>query len=73
VTLKQAREALGWSQAKLDSKAGVPRSTVSDIERGKNANPSIDSAFRLTSALRKGGLKGITVEQLFGAQSEVSR
>ncbi|MFD1428672.1 helix-turn-helix domain-containing protein [Lacticaseibacillus mingshuiensis] len=47
--LVEAREAAGLSQQKLAEKAGVPKTTVSRIERGQNT--SIDTLTKLANAL----------------------
>ena len=47
--LVEAREEAGLSQQKLADKAGVPKTTVSRIERGNNT--SIETLTKLASAL----------------------
>lgn len=32
--IKEFRKQMGWSQKKLSEMTGIPRSTISDIERG---------------------------------------
>jgi putative molybdopterin biosynthesis protein len=53
------RTALGWSQAELSQRAGIPRTTISAIEGG-NLTPSVTAALALAAAL------DCTVEELFG-------
>ena len=35
--LRKAREERGWSQPQLAKKSGISQATISDIERGRNA------------------------------------
>lgn len=49
--LKEIRWRKGWSQATLAMKSGVSRSTICEIENGKNQHPSIDIAYKLHKAL----------------------
>lgn len=46
-----ARIASGWSQVILAEKAGIPRSSISDIERGKKENPTIKTLWKLAHAM----------------------
>lgn len=48
--LRKAREAAGLSQEKLAFKAGVHRTYISMLERGK-ASPTLETLFRLCDAL----------------------
>jgi DNA-binding XRE family transcriptional regulator len=68
MTLKEARLALGLTQAALDKRAGVPRNTTSDIERGANANPSWQIVRELMAALHREGLVGLRAEEIFGGE-----
>lgn len=65
MTLKEARDAAGLSQKKLDRLAKLPIGTTSDIELGRNRNPSWEVVAKLTAALHKRGLAGVTERQLF--------
>jgi len=47
---KQARQAAGLTQADVMNKAGVQRTTLSDIEQGKH-NVTIDVMDRLANAV----------------------
>lgn len=47
----EAREAAGLSQQSLADKSGVPKSTISRIEKGNNA--SIDTLTKIANALGK--------------------
>ena len=61
MSLREAREAAGLSQAGLAESAGVSRQLVSAAESGRSV-PAVDAALRLAAAL------GVTVERLFGAE-----
>lgn len=56
--LRDAREAVGWTQAELADAIGVSRKTVNTVENGVFI-PSVVVALKLAQAL------GTTVEQLF--------
>ncbi len=56
--LRDAREAIGWTQAELADAIGVSRKTVNTVENGVFI-PSVVVALKLAQAL------GTTVEQLF--------
>lgn len=56
--LRDAREAMGWTQAELADAIGVSRKTVNTVENGVFI-PSVVVALKLAQAL------GTTVEQLF--------
>ena len=56
--LRDAREAVGWTQAELADAIGVSRKTVNTVENGIFI-PSVVVALKLAQAL------GTTVEQLF--------
>lgn len=58
--VREAREALGLSQAELAERAGLTRQSVGAIEAGR-ATPSVHAALRLARAL------DADVESLFGA------
>lgn len=49
--LRKAREAAGLSQEKLAFKAGVHRTYISMLERGK-ASPTLDTFLRVCKVLR---------------------
>ncbi len=48
--VKEQRERLGWSMARLGEEAGVSSGYVSDIEHGK-VSPSLDKAAVIANAL----------------------
>ncbi len=39
--IRQLRDSLGWTRAKLSEKTGVPERTIQDIETGVSKNPGI--------------------------------
>ena len=49
--VQEYRWKKGWSEKMLARKAGVSRSTICQLENGKNKNPSVDIAFRVADAL----------------------
>lgn len=55
------RRALGWSQAELAGRAGIPRSSISAIE-SRRLVPSVAAALAVARALE------CSVEELFGAK-----
>jgi transcriptional regulator with XRE-family HTH domain len=70
MTLSEARRLTGLTQAQLDDAAGLTRGTVTDIERGKNANPSHVTVTKILRALHHRGLSGLTAEDLFPVPGE---
>jgi transcriptional regulator with XRE-family HTH domain len=58
--LRELREAKGLSQESLAHEAGLDRTYVSSVERGKR-NISLENIERLANAL------GVRVKDLFGA------
>lgn len=65
MTLAQARDLVGLSQAALARKAGLTRQDIYDIEAGNNARPSWQVVGRIVQAIRDSGMPGIQPEQLF--------
>ena len=57
-TLREAREARGWTQAQLADAIGVSRKTVNTVENGVFV-PSTVIALKMAEAF------GLTVEKLF--------
>lgn len=55
-TVKEMREAKGWTQAQLASRARVERSTIQNVESGRVARPN--SLPHIADAL------GVTVSEL---------
>lgn len=65
MTLTDARGLLGWTLSDLAREAEVSVSTVHDLENGGNKNPGYQLVMRLVKALQRGGLSGITAEDIF--------
>lgn len=63
--LVQARELLGWSQSELARRAGINLSNLRDLESGRNNRPAHELVIKVYRALKAGGLRGLTVDQLF--------
>ncbi|MGE3519251.1 MAG: helix-turn-helix domain-containing protein [Vicinamibacterales bacterium] len=63
--LKDARLAVGLSQAQLDDLAGLRRGTTADIEQGRNSRPAHETVTRYVRAFRRKGLQTISAETLF--------
>jgi transcriptional regulator with XRE-family HTH domain len=51
MTLRTARRAKDITQAQLAKLAGVDQRTISDIERGRNTNPSWETVARIAQVL----------------------
>ncbi len=64
MNLETIRKSKGLTQSQLDEAAGLTRGTTSDIERGKNANPSWETVRRLSDALET------RPEELFPAKED---
>ena len=73
MTLEQARKLLGWTQTRLAREAGEPISTVSDIETGRNSRPAYVVVMRIVKALQRGGLNGITPEDIFPVEAKAAK
>jgi transcriptional regulator with XRE-family HTH domain len=67
LTLRQARDAKGWTQAQLEEKSGVPQARISQIENGITRNPSNETVKELEIAL---GVKRGTL--VFGEEAVAS-
>lgn len=65
MTLSAAREALGWTQTRLAKEVGVSVSTIHDLESGHSKDPGYQLVMRVVQALKRGGLAGITAEDVF--------
>lgn len=63
LNLASLRTTLNLSQQQLAANAGIPRSTVTNIESGA-ANPSLDNLIRLSAAL------GVGIEELIAEPRE---
>ena len=58
--VKRLREAKGWTQADLATKANVSRPYITMLEGGKRKTPSLAALQRLAKAL------GVLVTELLG-------
>jgi putative transcriptional regulator len=67
MNLRTARRLKDITQVELAKLAGVDQTTISDIERGKSKNPSLETARKIADAL------GVTVDDIFPATEMVSR
>lgn len=63
MNLRTARRLADVTQAELAQKAGVDQTTISDIERGRNRNPSWQTVKRIATAL------GVDPEEIFPVQN----
>ena len=61
--IRRERQRLHFSQRELASRAGLSRSYLCDIERGRGASPSISTLDRLSTAL---GISRTDVLQVAG-------
>ena len=59
MNLRTARRLKDITQAQLAEMANVDQTTISDIERGRNRNPSWETVSRIAKAL------GVDPEELF--------
>lgn len=55
-TLRQARQLRGLTQDQLSQACGLDQTSISDLETGRNSNPTIKTVQRLADAL---GLKPV--------------
>ena len=53
VRLKQIREDQKMTLAELADATGIDQAALSRIENGRNSNPTVDTLFRIASALGK--------------------
>jgi transcriptional regulator with XRE-family HTH domain len=51
MNLRTARRLKDITQAQLAQQSGVDQTTISDIERGRNRNPSWETVVRISRAL----------------------
>ena len=63
--LKTARKLKGISQQELAQMSGVDHSTISNIERGENTNPTWDTVCRIAAAL------GVLPQEIFPCPPDV--
>lgn len=51
LTLREARTKAGLTQDELAERSGVDQTTISSLECGRRANPSLNTVMRLAKAL----------------------
>lgn len=71
MTLTEARTFLGWTLQKLATEAGTGPSVIHDIESGRNRNPGYALVMRIVKALQRGGVPGLTPEDVFPVEESV--
>jgi len=59
ISIRELRLNKGMTQDELADVTGIKQATISDIERGKIKNPSVDTAIRLAKALT------VSIEEIF--------
>lgn len=72
MTLVTARELLGWTQSRLAREADEHVSNIRDLENGVNQNPSYALVMRVINALKRGGLNGLSPEDIFPVPAKVA-
>ena len=50
--VREIRDAIGWSQDRLATEAGVTQATVSRLERGESTSIDLDVLDKISRALR---------------------
>jgi DNA-binding Xre family transcriptional regulator len=50
--VREIRDAIGWSQDRLATEAGVTQATVSRLERGESSSIDLDVLDKISRALR---------------------
>lgn len=63
-TIRDLRDALGWTREFLAEKSGVPYRTINDVETGTSKNPGIETIKALLRALPNYQPNQITKAQL---------
>jgi transcriptional regulator with XRE-family HTH domain len=63
--LRDAREAAEMSQHELAAASGCTVATISDLENGRNRQPSHTKVVRIITALRNNGLANVMADDLF--------
>jgi transcriptional regulator with XRE-family HTH domain len=65
LSLVEARGLLKWSQGRLAQESDLKVTAISDIETGRTKNPGYTSVMRIIAALQRGGLVGLTHDDVF--------
>jgi transcriptional regulator with XRE-family HTH domain len=60
-----ARESVGMSQRDLAEAAGCTAATISDLESGRNHDPSHAKVVRIYAALQARNLRHMTMDEVF--------
>jgi transcriptional regulator with XRE-family HTH domain len=63
--LRDARESVGMTQKQLAHAAGCTPATISDLESGRNHDPSHTKAVNIYRALQKQGLSHMAQDDVF--------
>jgi transcriptional regulator with XRE-family HTH domain len=63
--LRLARETTGLTQQQLADAAGVKAATVSDLENGRNHEPSHEKVVHIYQALQQHGLRNMSMDEVF--------
>lgn len=67
MSLPEARRLLGWTQQRLANESGCRLSTIASIECGGTKKPSFVTVMALVKAMQRGGLAGVSAEDIFSA------
>lgn len=73
LTLLEARNLLGWTQARLADEAGLRTTAISDIETERTKNPGYLSVMKIVAALQRGGLQGLKADDIFPVTDSEAR
>lgn len=73
MTLVEARSFLGWNQSKLAREAGISISSLNDLEHGRNTNPGYAQVMKIITALRSGGLRTLSPDDVFPVPATVEK
>jgi transcriptional regulator with XRE-family HTH domain len=63
--LRRAREMTGLTQQELAVAAHVKAATISDLENGRNHEPSYKKATHIYQALQDHGLRNMSMDEVF--------
>ena len=69
--LRRAREATGLTQRQLADAAACTTATISDLESGRNHEPSHEKVVHIYRALCSHGMTNVTMDELFSV-SDIS-